>query len=88
MRPFNRNFFHFETVRLCEKKNFRIESPPLNLLQWKDDIGRVPAEGFETALSILKLQPQNYPKSQIENASKKLPAQRLPGGLEFRLEPA
>src|ERR1700722_4552044 len=77
MGPDNRNFLRLQAGTTCQKENLRIESPALDLLEWKNLLCSASSKRFESALCVREAQAKNNAQRQVEDASKSLPVERL-----------
>src|SRR5215471_21461552 len=60
-----------------QEQQLRIETPALDVLTGKHDLGSVSCEGLEAALRVAILQPQNDTEGEVEQASVELAVPRL-----------
>lgn len=86
--PGDGDFFDFEAELAGEEKNFRIESPALDLLTREDRIDGGALEGFESALCVGVVEAERETEKEIEDASDDLAVKWLALGLRFGAQPA
>src|SRR5262249_49949417 len=88
VRPRHRNFCDRELELPGEVEQFWIETPTLDPLLGKDFPRCILCEGFEAALRVFEVKPQDHAKGQIKYTSVELAQQGLSLRLQVRTHPA
>lgn len=81
MAPTHGNLDDMKRRFICQEEYLGVESPAFDALKGKNCLCRLTPEGFEAALGILEIQPEQDSEEKIEDSAQKLPGDGLPAYL-------
>ncbi len=87
MRPLHRNLDRLQLELVGQEQDLGIESPALNMLSRKDDVGRLAGKRLEAALRVAIAESEHDSQAQVEESAIELAQEWLPLGLQFALQP-